>query len=129
MKLNEYIDYSIAFLALIYIIIDGIQYIYYNFPVCELCLCIRYDEPLKKEERMKQKKINISELQDDWSHFINQIMQGDEVILTKVDKPIAIISPVKDVPSSKNLTSKKTNYSHQEEVTEQSSTNSEWWLG
>ena len=78
---------------------------------------------------MKQKKINISELQDDWSQFINQIMQGDEVILTKVDKPIAIISPVKDVPSSKSSSSKRSNYAHQEEVTEQSSTNSEWWLG
>lgn len=78
---------------------------------------------------MKQKKINISDLQDDWSHFINQIMQGDEVILTKVDKPIAIISPVKDVSSSKNLSPKKTSYSHQVEITEESSTNSEWWLG
>ena len=79
---------------------------------------------------MKQKKINITDLQDDWSHFINQIMQGDEVILTKVDKPIAIISPVKDVSSpKKNLSSSKTSYSPQEELTEQSSTNSEWWLG
>ena len=79
---------------------------------------------------MKQKKINISDLQDDWSHFINQIMQGDEVILTKVDKPIAIISPVKDVSSpKKNLSPKKTGYSQQLEMTEESSTNSEWWLG
>lgn len=78
---------------------------------------------------MKQKKINISDLHDDWSQFINQIMQGDEVILTKVDKPIAIISPVKKLSSSRNLSAKKTDYSYQEEVTEESSTNSEWWLG
>lgn len=79
---------------------------------------------------MKQKKINISDLQDDWSHFINQIMQGDEVILTKVDKPIAIISPVKDVSSpKKNLSSNKASYSQQVQITEESSTNSEWWLG
>ena len=78
---------------------------------------------------MKQKKINISDLHDDWSQFINQIMQGDEVILTKVDKPIAIISPVKKLSSSRNLSTKKPDYSHQEEVTEESSTNSEWWLG
>ena len=78
---------------------------------------------------MKQKKINISDLQDDWSQFINQIMQGDEVILTKVDKPIAIISPVKKPSPSRNLSARKTDYSHREEVTEESSTNSEWWLG
>ncbi len=77
---------------------------------------------------MKQQRINISELQDDWSHFINQIMQGDEVILTKVDKPIAIISPVKNDTSSRRKPSvKKTEY--REEMVEQSSTNSEWWLG
>ena len=77
---------------------------------------------------MKQQRINISELQDDWSHFINQIMQGDEVILTKVDKPIAIISPVKnDTPSRRKSSVKKTEY--REEMVEQSSTNSEWWLG
>ena len=78
---------------------------------------------------MKKKKINITDLQDDWSHFINQIMQGDEVILTKVDKPIAIISPVKKASSSRNTSEKKPESTYQEEMTEQSSTNSEWWLG
>ena len=78
---------------------------------------------------MKQKKINISDLQDDWSQFINQIMQGDEVILTKVDKPIAIISPVKNASSSKSSSVKKSDSTYREEIVEQSSTNSEWWLG
>ncbi len=78
---------------------------------------------------MKQQKINISELQDDWSHFINQIMQGDEVILTRVDKPIAIISPVQNAGSSQSTTEKKSVRANQEEMIEQSSTTSEWWLG
>ena len=56
-------------------------------------------------------------------------MQGDEVILTKVDKPIAIISPVKNASSSKSSSVKKSDSTYREEIVEQSSTNSEWWLG
>lgn len=79
---------------------------------------------------MNQQKINISDLQNDWSHFISQIMQGDEVILTKVDKPIAIVSPFKFQPSTKNLQSKPVGKDRVgEEMVEPSSTNSEWWLG
>ena len=79
---------------------------------------------------MNQQKINISDLQNDWSRFISQVMHGDEVIITKVDKPIAIVSPFKFQPSSKNLQSKPNdNDGFGEEKVESSSTNSEWWLG
>lgn len=79
---------------------------------------------------MNQQKINISDLQNDWSRFISQVMQGDEVIITKVDKPIAIVSPFKFQPSTINLQSKTADKGKPEEETvETSSTNSEWWLG
>lgn len=78
---------------------------------------------------MRQQRINISDLQDDWSHFINQIMQGDEVILTKVDKPIAIISPVKNNIPSRKASNKRSDDTDREEIIEQSSTTSEWWIG
>ncbi len=79
---------------------------------------------------MNQQKINISDLQNDWSRFISQIMKGDEVILTKVDKPIAIVSPFKFQPSTKNDQNKQDNREGlSEEIAESSSTNSEWWLG
>jgi antitoxin (DNA-binding transcriptional repressor) of toxin-antitoxin stability system len=79
---------------------------------------------------MNKQKINISDLQNDWTLFINQIMQGDEVIITKVDKPIAIVSPFKfqkPAQSHRNEKAKKDKFT--EEMVERSSTNSEWWLG
>jgi antitoxin (DNA-binding transcriptional repressor) of toxin-antitoxin stability system len=79
---------------------------------------------------MNKQKINISDLQNDWTLFINQIMQGDEVIITKVDKPIAIVSPFKfQKPAQSHQKEKPKKDEFTEEIVERSSTNSEWWLG
>ena len=79
---------------------------------------------------MNKQKINISDLQNDWTLFINQIMQGDEVIITKVDKPIAIVSPFKfQKPAQSHHKEKAKKDGVSEEMVERSSTTSEWWLG
>jgi antitoxin (DNA-binding transcriptional repressor) of toxin-antitoxin stability system len=79
---------------------------------------------------MNKQKINISDLQNDWTRFINQIMQGDEVILTKVDKPIAIVSPFRfQKPAQSHQKEKTKRDDFSEEMIEKSSTTSEWWLG
>ena len=79
---------------------------------------------------MNKQKINISDLQNDWTLFINQIMQGDEVIITKVNKPIAIVSPFKfQKPAQSHHKEKAKKDGVSEEMVERSSTTSEWWLG
>jgi prevent-host-death family protein len=79
---------------------------------------------------MNKQKINISDLQNDWTLFINQIMQGDEVIITKVNKPIAIVSPFKfQKPAQSHHKEKPKKDEFSEEMVERSSTTSEWWLG
>lgn len=79
---------------------------------------------------MNKQKINISDLQNDWTLFINQIMQGDEVIITKVNKPIAIVSPFKfQKPAQSHRKEKAKKDGFSDEMVERSSTTSEWWLG
>ena len=78
---------------------------------------------------MNHQKINISDLENDFPRFINRIMHGEEIILTKVDKPIAIISPFKFEESLKTRSKINFRGEEPEEVTERESTNSEWWIG
>lgn len=44
---------------------------------------------------MNEQKINLSDFQNDWANYINSVINGREVILTKTDKPVAVITPVK----------------------------------
>lgn len=77
---------------------------------------------------MNQQKINISDLQNDWPRLINRIMHGEEIILTRVDRPIAIVSPFK-FESSLKKPGKINKEDELEDVAERDSTNSEWWIG
>lgn len=76
---------------------------------------------------MSQQRINISDLNKNWPTFINRILEGDEIILTKTNKPIAVVSPVKpEKISLQTLFPPKKKTEEGEEVFE---TNSEWWIG
>ncbi len=47
---------------------------------------------------MTRKEVNIKSFQKNLSELLNSVEQGDEIILTKHDIPIAKISPI-DAPS------------------------------
>jgi len=77
---------------------------------------------------MSQQKINITDLNKNWPTFINRILEGDEIILTETDKPIAVVSPLKPEKSSLQslFPARKKSVEEGEEIFE---TNSEWWIG
>ena len=85
---------------------------------------------LNTEVVMNQQKINISDLQNDWSRFINHIMHGEEVVITRVDEPIAVVSPFKFHSSLKTQENKSPKEEQlKEEAAGYNKTYSELWLG
>jgi antitoxin (DNA-binding transcriptional repressor) of toxin-antitoxin stability system len=77
---------------------------------------------------MKQKKINITDLQSDWSRYFELIDKGDEFIVTGHDKPLAIISPFSSIASSRESYERKTDTTYEEQMAEQNPDN-RWWFG
>ena len=77
---------------------------------------------------MKQKKINITDLQSDWSEYFVRIDKGEEFIVSGPDSPITNDTPYSTIASSRESFERKTDTTYEEQM-ERQIPNYGWWFG
>ena len=77
---------------------------------------------------MKQKKINITDLQSDWSQYFIRIDKGEEFIVSGPDNPITNDTPYSTIASSRESFERKTDTTYEVQMDQQNPFN-KWWFG
>jgi hypothetical protein len=75
---------------------------------------------------MKQKKINITDLQSDWSQYFVRIDKGEEFVVSGPYNPITIDTPYSTIASSRESYERKTDT--EDQMAGQNPDN-RWWFG
>jgi hypothetical protein len=77
---------------------------------------------------MKQKKINITDLQSDWSQYFVRIDKGEEFVVSGPYNPITIDTPYSTIESSRLSYERKTDTTYEDQMAGQNPDN-RWWFG
>jgi len=77
---------------------------------------------------MKQKKINITELQSDWSQYFIRIDKGEEFVVSGPDNPITNDTPYSIIASPRESFEMKNCTTYEEQMDLQNP-DIGWWFG
>jgi len=77
---------------------------------------------------MRAKKVNMNSIQKDWPDLIDLLKNGEEIILTEYNRPVAKISPIQYKKVKTNLDETKSHELFSNKKIE-INTASEIWLG